>query len=200
MTATVDNAIADLKRVNAELQLKLDERTAELSEALDQQVAAAEVLQVINSSPGDLAPVFDAMLDKAMRLCEAAFGFLHVVEGSALRIAALHNVPEEFAAHLETVMIRPDPASSFLGRCIEEKHAIHVLDNSLEQPYRGRAPLAVAAVELGGVRSQLHVPLLKDAAVVGVFTIFRQEVRPFSDNQIALLENFAAQAVIAMET
>src|SRR5437868_10291399 len=113
----------------------------ETREALEQQTATAEVLQVINSSPGDLTPVFSAMLDKALRLCHAAFGVLHEVDQDTMRLAATINVPEQFEAHLRTVSVRPDSAKSFLGRCIEEKRPVNVLDNSIEQPYMDGSPL-----------------------------------------------------------
>jgi len=108
-------------------------------------------------------------------------------------------VPEALTGYLTATPIRPDPERSFLGKAVHERRTIHVADLSTEEPYLSRVPLAVASAELGGVRTFLHVPLLKDDVVLGVLTAFRQEVRPFSDKQIALLENFAAQAVIAME-
>ena len=194
-----DRLIADLQRQLAEAQRLLGQRTAERDEGLHRETATAEVLQVINSSPGHLAPVFDAMLEKAMRLCDAAFGILREVEGDIMRVVASINLPEQFAAYLPLAMVCPDAAKSLLGRCVKEKRTVNVRDNSTEQLYLDRAPLAVAAVELGRTRSMLHVPLLRDDTVVGVFTIFRQEVRPFTDKQIALLQNFASQAVIAME-
>jgi two-component system NtrC family sensor kinase len=169
----------------------------ETREALEQQTATAEVLQVINSSPGNLAPVFDAMLDRALRLCEAAFGILLTFDGETLRTVSFRNVPEGLA-HYMSEPLRPDPNTT-IGRVVRERRTIHTEDNSQAEPYRKRAPLAVAAVELGNVRTVLHVPLIKDETVLGIFIIFRQEVRPISDKQIALLQSFAAQAVIAME-
>ena len=198
MTATIDEEAGDLRRANAELQRRLDERTAERDEALRRETATAEVLQVINSSPGDLAPVFDAMLDKALHLCGAAFGQLWTYDGEVARIVASRNVPERYREHMANEAIRPD-ANSFLGKAIHERRFIHIADNAAEEPYLRRIPIAVAAVELAGVRTFLHVPLINDNAVLGIVTIFRQEVRPFTDKQIALLQNFAAQAVIAME-
>jgi GAF domain-containing protein len=197
VTATLDDEVADLRRANAALQQRLDERTVELSEALAQQTATAEVLGVINSSPGDLAPVFDAMLDKAMRLCEAAFGILLTFDGETFQTVSFRNVPEGLADYMSEP-IRPDPNTT-LGRVVRERRTIHTEDNAEAEPYRKRAPLAVAAVELGHVRTVLHVPLIKDETVLGVFIIFRQEVRRFSDKQISLMQNFAAQAVIAIE-
>src|SRR5215469_3129685 len=171
----------------------------ETREAVEQQTATAEVLQVINSSPGDLAPVFDAMLEKAIRLCDAAFGVLHTFDGKAVHAVALRNLPEAFAEYSLAEPLRSDPERSFMGRAIFQRRTIHIADNAAEEPYRSRLPTAVAAVELGGIRTLLHVPLIKDDTVLGIFTIYRQEVRPFTDKQIALLQNFAAQAVIAME-
>jgi GAF domain-containing protein len=170
----------------------------ETREALEQQTATAEVLQVINASPGDLAPVFNQMLEKATRLCEAVFGVLVTVNGDRIETVAERNVPERLAEFIMREPMPLDPATN-LGRTILERRVVHILDNSTSDAYRQRAPLAVASVEFGGVRTILHVPLLKDDAVIGVFIVFRQEVRPFSDKQIALLENFAAQAVIAIE-
>jgi len=167
---------------------------------LEQQTATAEVLQVINSSPGDLAPVFDAILEKAVRLCGATFGHMRSFDGEALHTVAIYNEPQAFAESVTVAPIRPDLAQSVLGKVIRERRAIQVADLLAEEIYLSRAPLAVAAVELGGVRTFLHVPLVKDDAVLGILTIFRQEVRPFTDKQIALLQNFAAQAVIAWRT
>jgi hypothetical protein len=206
MSATPDSTLADPKdRLITDLQRQLaasnaerDEALAERVEALQRETAIAEVLGVINASPGDLAPVFDAMLEKAIRLCEAAFGILHTFDGELAHPVAARNLPTALAEYLEGP-IRPDPERSFLGRAINQRRTIHVADNAAEEPYRTGAPLAVAAVDLGGIRTLLHVPLIKSDAAVGLFTIFRQEVRPFTERQIALLQNFAAQAVIAME-
>jgi GAF domain-containing protein len=170
----------------------------ETREALEQQTATAEVLQVINSSPGDLAPVFDAMLEKALYLCEASFGMLHTQEGDTAQIVASRNLPAPYFEYLTREPLRIGP-NTLHGRAIHTRSVVHIADISTAEPYRNRVPLAVAAVELGGIRTMAFIPLLKDDAVIGLFIVFRQEVRPFSDKQIALLENFAAQAVIAME-
>jgi GAF domain-containing protein/CheY-like chemotaxis protein/HPt (histidine-containing phosphotransfer) domain-containing protein len=171
----------------------------ETREALEQQTATAEVLQVINSSPGELAPVFDAMLERAVRLCDAGFGALHTFDGEAACTVAVHNLPRAFAEYHWAELRRFNPAGGLFARAIHQQRTIHVADNAAEEPYRNGVPTAVAAVELGGVRTLVHVPMIKEDRVVGVFSIYRQEVRPFSDKQIALLQNFAAQAVIAME-
>jgi GAF domain-containing protein len=195
-----DKQIALLQNFAAQAVIAMENARllTETREALEQQTATSEVLQVINSSPGDLAPVFEAMLDRALRLCEAAFGIMWTLRGDVVRIAAMRDVPEAFAK----LLAREPPSvtsDTFLGRAVLERSPIYVADCLSEEPYRNRVPLAVAAVELGGTRSMLIAPLIKDASVLGAFTVFRPEVRPFSDKQIALLENFAAQAVIAME-
>jgi two-component system NtrC family sensor kinase len=166
--------------------------------ALERQTATAEVLQVINASPGDLKPVFDAMLEKAMRLCEASMGGLGVPDGELARWVARRGVPEVFDDWMAHARIR---LSSVLGPALRDRSVsvLHVLDIKETEGYRNRNPFLVATVELGGARTGVVVPLVKDDALVGVIAIYRQEVRAFSDKQIALLQNFAAQAVIAME-
>ena len=170
----------------------------ETREALEQQTATAEVLQVINSSPGDLEPVFDAMLEKAMRLCEADFGLMLTVDGAVSGVVAEREVPEALIAFLgrHPPEIGPD---TFFGRAVLSGSILHTADMREEAAYHSSQPLTLTAVDLAGVRALLMAPLIKDAEVSGVFAIFRREVRPFSDKQIALLQNFAAQAVIAME-
>jgi GAF domain-containing protein len=190
--------VADLQRQLADLQGELATSNAERDAALAREAAAAEVLQVINSSPGELAPVFDAILEKAQSLCGAVFGLLFTYDGERINTATLHNIPDGFAEFLRRGPVRP-ASETTLARVIEERRPIQVADVMAEDPYRDGDPFAITAVDSGGVRTVLSIPLIKDNAVLGVISVFRQEVRPFSDKQIALLQNFAAQAVIAME-
>jgi class 3 adenylate cyclase/putative methionine-R-sulfoxide reductase with GAF domain len=175
----------------------LTERTADLTEALEQQTATSEVLQVISSSPGDLQPVFATMLEKAVRLCDATFGTIYRWDGDALRLIATHNIPPAFADDRTLSLISAGTSAS--GRMVTTKAVVHVADLVAHQAYAERNPLTVAGVELGGVRTFLAVPMLKEDELIGSFALYRQEVRPFTDKQIALVTNFAAQAVIAIE-
>jgi signal transduction histidine kinase len=183
---------------NARLLNELRQRTNDLGEALEQQTATSEVLQVISSSPGELEPVFELMLKNAARLCEAKFGNLYLHEGGALRIVATHNVPPAFAEARMHGPFRPSPGGA-LGEVVRTKQTVHLADLAATQAYLERNPSAVQAVELAHVRTVIAVPMLKDDELVGVIAIFRQEVRPFSDKQIELVTNFARQAVIAIE-
>src|SRR6516225_1414944 len=170
----------------------------ETREALEQQTAAAEVLQVINSSPGDLAPVFDVMLEKAMSLCSAIFGELHTYDGVSFKTSATRGHSAAFA---EARAKNPPAArrGTASARILETKRPVHILDIKAEESYRERSPASRALIELGGTRTTLAVPLLKNDTVLGFISFHRDEVKPFTDRQIALLQNFAAQAVIAME-
>jgi GAF domain-containing protein len=171
----------------------------ELRESLEQQTATADVLRVISSSPGELEPVFRAMLENAVRICEAKFGTLYLRDDDAFRVVAMHNAPPAFAeARQREPLIRPPP-DSVLGRVSSSNQVVHIADVREIQSYIERNPYMVAAVELGGYRTILGVPMLKQSALIGVVHIYRQEVRPFTDKQIALVQNFAAQAVIAIE-
>jgi nitrate/nitrite-specific signal transduction histidine kinase len=167
---------ADLQKSYSELEQKVEERTAELSEALDQQTATAEVLQVINSSPGDLAPVFDAMLEKAMHLCEAAFGVLRTYDGERLNAVAMRGVPDPYADFAREPL-RPGPETG-LGRVLSGDRLIHITDIRASEAYRSGDRLRVATVELGGARTLLVVPLRKDDALVGSLTVYRQRCGP----------------------
>jgi signal transduction histidine kinase len=171
----------------------------ELRESLQQQTAAAEVLKVISSSPGELEPVFQAMLENAVRICEANFGTLQLRESDGFRVAAMHNPPAAFAeARRRNPLIQPN-AYNALGRVIATKDVVHIADYAQEPAYQQGDPAAVSIVELARARTLVLVPMLKDGEVVGNLLLYRQEVRPFEDKQISLLRNFAAQAVIAIE-
>jgi GAF domain-containing protein len=184
---------------NARLLNELRERTDDLTEALGQQTATSEVLQVISSSPGELEPVFKAMLENATRICDAKFGVLQLSEGDGFRAVALHNAPSAFADYVRRGgLLRPGPKVP-LSRMARTKEVVHIADITMEEAYIERDPLAVAGADLGGYRTILAVPMLKESELIGGFVIFRQEVRPFNDKQIELVKNFAAQAVIAVE-
>jgi signal transduction histidine kinase len=170
----------------------------ELRESLEQQTATTHVLQVINSSPRDLTPVFEAMLEKAMTLCEADFGFLTVYDGDKFTPAAMRGVPDALAKYFAAGMDQPKPGEAH-ARILAGEDVVHNLDQKDEDVYRSGNPLRRAVVDLGGARSALVVALRKDGVTRGALTVYRKEVRPFSDKQIALMQNFAAQAVIAME-
>ena len=170
----------------------------ETREALEQQTATAEVLQVINNSPGDLAPVFDAMLEKATRLSEAPFGVLRSWDGECFHVCAVHGEPRFSDWVRQRGPTRPE-GDDPLARITKGAGVVH-FGNPSDDPGYVTSPGFRKAVEVSGMRSGVTVPLRKDDALLGAITIYRQEVRPFSDKQIALLENFAAQAVIAMES
>src|SRR5262245_7412963 len=184
---------------NARLFDEVQARTRDLSESLEQQTATSEVLQVISRSPGQLEPVFKAMLENAVRICEAKFGTMVLREGDAFRTVALHNAPPAYAE-----LRRRDPVihphqQSVLFRAVATRQVVHIADIRLDQGYLAGAPGSVAIAETAGARTLLMVPMLKDNEVVGAILIYRQEVCPFTDKHIELVKNFAAQAVIAIE-
>src|SRR5262245_61989847 len=184
---------------NTRLLSELRQRTDDLSESLEQQTATSEVLQVISRSPGQLEPVFKAMLENAVRICEAKFGTMVLREGDAFRTVALHNAPPAYAE-----LRRRDPVihphqQSVLHRAVATRQVVHIADIRLDQGYLAGAPGSVSIAETAGARTLLMVPMLNDNEVVGAILIYRQEVCPFTDKHIELVKNFAAQAVIAIE-
>src|SRR5499433_265615 len=191
-----------LKAYACELEQKLEARTRELSEALEQQAATAEVLRVISSSPGDLKPVFETMLANATRLCEAKFGSLFLREGDSFRNVC--NIGErsgytDWYEREPMIVLRDHHQHMPLARVAESKAVIHISDLAADQAYIERDPRMVALVESAGARSLLAVPMLKEGELIGAIAIYRQEVRPFTDKQVDLVTNFASQAVIAIE-
>jgi signal transduction histidine kinase len=170
----------------------------ELRESLDQQTATAEILGVINSSPGDVAPVFDAILGKAMLLCDAAFGLFNTYDGKRFHTTTTRGVPEAFAEYRNAHPADYGPGSS-PAQLIAGAPYVHTIDAADGAAYKAGEPNRRALVDLGGARSLLVMSLRKDGALLGMIGLYRQEVRPFTDKQIALLQGFAAQAVIAME-
>ena len=178
-------------------ETKTPRLTRERDEALEQLTAASEVLQVISSSPGDLQPVFRAILENATRICEAKFGNLWLREGDNFRIAATHGAPPAYRQFFDREpVVSPDPRSG-LGVILRTKRPIHIVDIKSSPAYKDK--MRTATIKLANARSLVGVPLLKENQVVGGIAIYRQEVRPFTDKQVALLANFAAQAVIAIE-
>jgi two-component system NtrC family sensor kinase len=196
-TTFADQAVIAIE--NTRLFEAEQQRTRELTESLEQQTASSEVLQVISSSPGDLQPVFETMLQNAVRICDAKFGNIFRWDGDALHLVATHNIPPAFAELRRRSPFRPGP-ENHIGRMVATKAVVHVADLAADQRYiERRDPAAVAAVELGGIRTFVAVPMLKENELIGAVIVYRQEVRPFTDKQIALVTNFAAQAVIAIE-
>lgn len=184
---------------NARLFSEIESRNRDVSEALQQQTAMSDVLNVISRSVGQTEPVFEAILESAARLCEASFANLALCEGDGLRHAAmLGSTPEWEAYRREHPILRPLPSSA-IGRVLATRMPVHVHDGTDDQAFRDGDLGRLSVVNLLGARTILSVPLLKDGDVVGVITIHRQVVRPFTEKQIALVANFASQAVIAIE-
>ena len=177
---------------NARLLNELRQRTDDLSESLEQQTATSEVLKVISTSPGELEPVFNAMLKNAVGICGARFGSLILFEEDAYRRTALYNAPPAFLEQQAKNPLRPMSDSPILTRVAETKKAVQITDMRVEQPEE-------AIAKLGGARTVLCVPMLRDGRATGALSIYRQEVRPFTEKQVELVQNFAAQAVIAIE-
>ncbi len=189
---------ARLQESYADLENKVEQRTAELSETLEQQTATSEVLQVISSSQGELKPVFQAMLENATRVCGASFGTMNMWDGEKYDLAAVHNIPPEFSAYRERTPILPHPGSS-LAIVVETHKAVQIEDLRNSSGYRAGIANVVGLADIAGARTILVVPMLKENELIGAITIIRQEVRQFTDKQIALVENFTRQAVIAIE-
>jgi signal transduction histidine kinase len=188
---------AQLRESYANLEQKVEERTRELTEALEQQTATSEILRVISASPNDLAPVFDALLESALRLCDAHLGALFLYDGEQYTTVAQRGATGAFAETLKKARI-VGPHTG-LGRIATEKRPVQIEDLKEDIAYRERDPLRMEVVEMGGMRTWLGVPMLKEGDVVGAFVIYRREVRRFSDQQADLLSTFANQAVIAIE-
>jgi two-component system, NtrC family, sensor kinase len=195
-TTFADQAVIAIE--NVRLFDEVQARTRELSEALEQQTATSEVLQVISTSSGELEPVFQTMLANAVHICEAKFGSLYLYDGDRFHVGALHNAPPAWAEFRRRAVFYPPPGTG-LAQMVATKRTVHTLDMTLEGGYVDRNPIIVASVELGGFRTVLAVPMVKDDELIGCISIYRQEVRPFTDKQIELVNNFAAQAVIAIE-
>ena len=195
-----DRQIALLESFAAQAVIAMENARliTETREALEQQTATAEVLQVINASPGDLAPVFDAMLERAIALCEASFGSLQLWDGERMLPIAERGFSAELRNALRWGETYTPPQGSWIERLVHGENVVSVADVMGNEMLRN-APRIHAVARLDGARSMIWVALRKDDTLVGIINVYRKEVRPFSDKQIALLQNFAAQAVIAVE-
>jgi GAF domain-containing protein len=197
----VKTPVSRVRKPRPDLERELEKYKRELAEAREQQKATSEVLQVISSSPGELEPVFQAMLANAVRICEAKFGAMYLSEADAFRIVAMHNAPPAFAdMRRRNPVFRANPQIA-LARAAATKQTVQIADVQAEPGYLDPLPgfSGSQIATLAGGRTVVAVPLLKESELVGVIGIYRQEVRPFTDKQIQLLTNFAAQAVIAIE-
>ena len=182
---------------NVRLFEEVQARTRDLTESLEQQTATSEVLEVISASAGDLEPVFQKMLENATRVCGANFGTMNLCDGDSYQNVALYNVPPAFAEH-SAEAFRPHPKSG-LAMATRNRQAVQIEDLRTQPPYLEGDPAVVAISDRAGARTLVNVPMLRENELIGTISIYRQEVRPFSDKQIELLSNFAKQAVIAIE-
>jgi signal transduction histidine kinase len=189
---------ARLQESYADLEKKVEQRTAELSETLEQQTATSEVLQVISSSPGELEPVFQKMLENAARVCGANFGILNLYDGDRFEIVAIYNVPPAYTASLNSKLIRPHPEGP-LGTLVRTRQVVHIHDLTKSPAYLAGDPAVVEITDVAGARTIVIVPMVKEDELIGTIAIYRKEILPFSDKQIALVENFTKQALIAIE-
>jgi GAF domain-containing protein len=197
VTTFADQAVIAIE--NVRLFEAEQQRTRELAESLEQQTATSDVLRVISSSPGDLQPVFEAMLENAVRICDAKFGGIYRIEGDTVRLVSTHSdVPAAYAGARRFAPFRPS-TKHYFGRMMAAGTVLHIADTAAEEGYLERRPEYVAAVELGGVRTFMAVPMLKEDEPIGAFLLARQEVSPFTEKQIGLVTSFANQAVIAIE-
>lgn len=189
---------ARLQGSYADLEKKVEVRTAELTESLEQQTATSEVLQVISSSPGELAPVFHKLLENATRVCGASFGIMNLWNGESFTIAADYNVPPAFAASRRDVAIRPHPESA-LAAVVRTNQVVHVHDVQNTPAYIAGGSSIRGISDVAGARTIVVVPMLREDELIGTIAVYRKEVRPFTDKQISVVENFTKQAVIAIE-
>src|SRR5262245_57293730 len=190
-------SVPDLQQRIEMLEAELRSSNSERGEAQAREVALAEVLRAINASTGDFGDVFNLILDKAVALCDAPGGGLVTVESDYATALAFRNTPQALVDYWSTPQYI-DPASS-MAQALRQGRTLHLPDMANSEPYRNRLPMPVSAVELGGIRSTIMVPLLNERGVVGLFVIYRREVRPFTNRQIAVVEAFAAQALLAMQ-
>jgi signal transduction histidine kinase len=190
---------ARLQESYADLESKVEQRTAELSESLQHQTATSDVLQVISRSPGDLNPVFQTILERATKICDAKFGLLLLFENGSFRCVSVLNLPPAFAETFSRVPVILPPPSDPLGRLASTHRLVHVTDVRLEPDYVARFPPIVELADLGGARTMLLVPMLREDNLDGVIAIFRQDVRLFTNKQIDLVTSFASQGVIAIQ-
>ena len=195
-TTFADQAVIAIE--NVRLFEEVQARTRDLTESLEQQTATSEVLSIISSSAGELEPVFQSMVENATRVCGAKFGSMTLVEGDIVRRVASYNVPREYADRPETQAFRPHP-KGIIGQMMRTKQVTQIADLRTNPAYLEGNPAVVSLAEVAGARTLTTVPMLRDNELVGTISVFRQEVRPFTDKQIELLSNFAKQAVIAIE-